>query len=706
MPHLALQRARKLLENRPGAAIGARTWGVLHALTLLAILAWAGLFLDLVLSRGIARIDREDLIRAKAEAEAPPAEPIGDLSAESDDFATEPGDPASPSATAPKSEADVRRTALPAWIVRKAPARPEADVILTDTGLYPIVSRNLGSRNPAHDLGARAVLAAMRAVPSLRNDRGALASLLIVGLGLALAAVLVDRLHLGSVVEAAEQAAVGLRRQVHRQVYRLGQSALPSEGIGPVINLFTREVNDVRDGLADELDQVPKTPVLALGLLAMAMLVSWSSALFLGSLGLLVWVTVRALERRARAGADRADRDAALQLCLLHEDLGLLRTVRVYQMEEWDNRRFDEHLEAYREADTDQQRASRGASPTAAVLVAVAAILAVGLLGYNGLRGLIAPGAAIVLTATLALLWRRPLTDWVALGRSTRQANRSAAALFEFLDRRPELLQAGGAQFLPPLRDRIQFEGVTLRSQSGRVLLEDVTVEIPARSRTAIMGPDEDAKHALACLIPRLIDPDEGRVRIDGIDLADVTLESLRAQVAIILQADLVFSDTVVANVGLGEPGIGLPRIIEAAKMAHAHHAIQDLPQGYDTAIGPMGYYLRPDEQFRIALARAFLHDPTIVIIEEPNAPVDEETRLLLDDSLTRLAVGRTLIFLPHRLSTLRSCDRVIVLQDGRIESMGPPAELAGSSNLFRHLRYVQFNQFATGEIEAGQMNG
>ena len=244
---------------------------------------------------------------------------------------------------------------------------------------------------------------------------------------------------------------------------------------------------------------------------------------------------------------------------------------------------------------------------------------------------------------------------------------------------------------------------MTLESRSGRTLLDGVSAEIPAGSRTAIMGLDEDAKLAMVCLIPRLIDPKVGRVRIDGHDLRDVTLESIRAQVATVLQADLVFTDSVTMNIGLGDPSIELPRIIEAAKVAHAHHFIQDLPHGYDTIIGPLGHYLEPDEQFRIALARAYLHDPSIVIIEEPNLPLDD-IKHLIDDTIARLSEGRTLIVLPHRLSTIRSCQQIIVLHNGRVESVGQPRQLQSESKLYRHLQYVEFNQFATGEIATSEI--
>ncbi len=171
-----------------------------------------------------------------------------------------------------------------------------------------------------------------------------------------------------------------------------------------------------------------------------------------------------------------------------------------------------------------------------------------------------------------------------------------------------------------------------------------------------------------------------------------------------VLQADLVFNDTIFANIGLGDPSYGLPRIIEAAKIAHAHHFIQDLPDGYDTPIGSLGHYLGPHEQYRIALARAFLHDPSIVILEEPDVSMDEDTKHMIDDTVDRLAASRTVLFLPHRRSTILRCDKVLVLHNGRVEAYGPPREVHAHSKLYRHIQYVEFNQFATGEMEAGQM--
>jgi len=657
MKSAAYLRVRKLATAQPaGPALWARLLGVLNALILLGLLATTGLFVALATSRGIARI------------------------------------PAGPPAW------------LPRWVQTQVPIEAAGPTAVRDAGLFPVVAANHVSPAPADQLVGRLLGTAVARLPTLRHNVSATLTLLAIALTLMLAGLLVAQARRAMASEAAGQAATTLRRQLHRQMYRLGQSAMPTQGIGPFIGMFTREVTAVRDGLRADFERSWSAPATAAGLLMAALLVSWPLTVTILSLAAIVVLTTRPLDRRARRVGEVAARDVGVQLGLLQEDLGLMRTVRVYGIEAADNRRFDAHLDRHRTSDELRTRLEGHVSPTSALLIGVAVVLAGSLVAYSVLDDRISPAGAAVLILALAAL-AKPVVDWLSMRRLLRQAGRSAGPLVEFLDRRPELQQTVGAQFLPPMRQRITFENVAIETTADRPLLEGVSFEIPAGSRTALMGRDEEAKHALACMIPRLIDPRVGRVRIDGIDLREATLESIRAQVATVLQSDLVFSDTVVANIGLGEPIIGLPRIIEAAKLAHAHNFIQDLPQGYDTIIGPLGHFLRADEQYRIALARAYLHDPSIIIIEEPAVAMDEDTKHLIDDTIGRLAQDRTLIFLPHRYSTIRSCDQVIVLHNGRLEAAGPPRDLQASSKVYRHLQYVEFNQFATGEIEAGQMN-
>jgi ABC-type multidrug transport system fused ATPase/permease subunit len=655
MQAIAYRRARQLLTSQRDPVI-ARILGTTESLLIVALLGVVALFVALIASRGEARVP-----------------------------------------TSRANEFD--------WL---SPHRSGADrgyLLFDDTGITPLIPDSLESPNPVHRAGAQVLLFLVRKSPTLRNNLGALYTLLAVGLILLVLIVIVSIWRRTVVARAASDVAASLRRQIHRQMYRLGQSSLPTEGVGPVINLWTREVNDIRDGLFADLDSTPRIHVLVGGLLIVAFLVSPILTLFLGAFGLLIWLTARKMERDARMASDTALRDSSVQLVLLHEDLGLLRTVRVYSVEEYDRQRFDEHLERFQNADYRRMVTGGRPSPTTVLLFGAAISVTLGLLGYNVLyTKQIAIGTMVILFVALTGL-AYPIMEWIRLQKALRQANRSAGGIFEFLERKPELHQAVGAHFLEPPREQIALEHVSLESRSGRILLDDVSTEIPARARTALLGLQEDSKLALACLVPRLIDPKSGRVLVDGRDLREATLESIRAQAATVLQADLVFTDSVLVNIGLGDPMNTLPRVIEAAKLTHAHHFIQDLPHGYDTIIGPLGHYLKPDELFRIALARAFLHDPSILIVEEPADRLDSSTQHFIDDTLGRLSIGRTMILIPHRLSSVRASDHVIVLHEGRVEDAGPPAQLQTESKLYRHLLYTEFNEYMAGEIEAGQMN-
>jgi ATP-binding cassette subfamily B protein len=237
---------------------------------------------------------------------------------------------------------------------------------------------------------------------------------------------------------------------------------------------------------------------------------------------------------------------------------------------------------------------------------------------------------------------------------------------------------------------------VTVREPgSGRLLLNKVSFKVRAGQRVGIVGSDAEEQLALVSLIPRFLDPAEGEVKIDGRAVKWVTQDSLRAQIGLILGNSLVFNDTVANNIGCGDPSFTLPQIIEAAKLAHAHQFIQRLPYGYETPIGDLGHSLSPGEQFRVALARAILRDPNLYVIEEPGEHLDDDTKDLVDDTLNRVLPGKTVIYLPHRVSTLRHCDRILLLHEGSLVAAGEHRELMVDNELYRHLYYLEFNPYA-----------
>ncbi len=459
---------------------------------------------------------------------------------------------------------------VPSWVRLKLPSDSIPDFFdLPNTGLTPIIVQNQHYYTPwTFGVGAELLRPVVAHLKPLQSNYSALLTLLAVGLALLLLLLGVVQWRWRLVATAAVDAASSLRRQIHRQVYRLGRSALPNEGISPVVNLFMREVNDVQECSARDLESVVRAPLVAVGLLLVVLALSWPLAVFLVSLFTLIWLASGPLRRTTGEETDVLARAAATQLCLLHEDLGLVRTVRVFGMETYDQERFDEHLGQYKTAEARRMQAESGLPMMTVLLYGMATAVGLGLLARpcsTGVLRTISPAAALVLVACLLALFRL-LSAWRRQRQARRRAIRSAGAIFVYLDRRPDLLMQPEAQFLPPLRQAITFENVTLETSPGRPVLSALSLEIPAGSRVALLSLDEDAKQALTCLIPRLIDPTVGRIRIDGRDLREVTLESLRAQVATLFQADLVFSDTVFANIALGDSSYALPRVIEAAK--------------------------------------------------------------------------------------------------------------------------------------------
>jgi ATP-binding cassette subfamily B protein len=267
----------------------------------------------------------------------------------------------------------------------------------------------------------------------------------------------------------------------------------------------------------------------------------------------------------------------------------------------------------------------------------------------------------------------------------------AAAAVVEFLNRRGDAGQPIDAEFLQPVSKRIEIVGVSVREPgTGRMILEDVSFAIPAGSRVAIVGTDPTGPLTLAHLLTRFAEPTGGELKADGKNLRWATIESLRAQVAFVGQDRPVFTDTVANNIGCGDPGFSVPQIMEAAKVAHAHGFVQRLPYGYETRIGEQGHSLKPGESFRIALARAILRDPSVLIVEEPAAPLDPDSAALLDDTFARIQPGRTIIVLPHREASARAADRVFVLHKGRLVASGTHDELLESSEVYRRLQFKE----------------
>ena len=494
---------------------------------------------------------------------------------------------------------------------------------------------------------------------------------------------------------AVLEAVTRLRRAVYHHTNRLGALAFQANGPSEAVSVSTRHLEGVHDGLYQWLTVYFREPVKFGLLLAFTFLINfWLAVAFL-LFAVLVWLIGGQIAAYFRARSRQADLRSADHLVLIQESLMLMRLVKIYLMESFNQARVERQLSGYSKAQLQRYSGEAFYRSAFIFLGLLAALILLFVAGYVVLTGQLSVTSSLVLAgAVISLYW--PTLRFIEARRVVRRSRSSAYVVFHFLDRQGSVGQALEASFITPMAKQLQFDKVSLtEAGTGRPMLSDISFTIRAGERVALVGPDETQKHALVYLLTRFLDPSKGEIRIDGKNLRWVTLDSLRAQIAMVLQNNLVFNDTIFNNIGCGDPTYNSQRVIDAAKIAHAHQFISKLPLGYETVIGELGHALKLGEQFRIAIARAILRDPAILVIEEPFEPLDEDTKGMIDDTFQRILPTRTVIFLPHRLSTLRSCDQIFVLYQGHIESSGDHRDLLANSDLYRHLQYMEFNEFA-----------
>jgi ATP-binding cassette subfamily B protein/subfamily B ATP-binding cassette protein MsbA len=425
------------------------------------------------------------------------------------------------------------------------------------------------------------------------------------------------------------------------------------------------------------------------GMFAVLLLLNWQLALLaLTVVPFLYWsvgfymkrIEPRLWEVRAMEGES---------LSIIHEAISMLRVIIAFGREDHEHSRFREQgertVDARVKVTVRQTLFSLGVN----TITAIGTALVLGFGAHQVLQGHLTSGQLLVVLAYIGLVYK-PLETISTTVASFQELFISLKVAFNLLDTEPDIKDAPGAVDLPQARGDVSFEDVSFHYRDRIATLERISFTARAGQVIAIVGPTGAGKSTLVSLIPRFYEAQQGRILLDGIDSRRVTIRSLRQQVSIVLQEPLLFSGTIADNIRYGRLEATMDEVIVAARAANAHDFIVRLPAKYDTELGERGVRLSGGERQRIAVARAFLKNAPILILDEPTSSIDSKTEAVILDALDRLMVGRTTFLIAHRLSTVRKADAILVIDHGRLVERGTHQELLRLGGLYKQLHDVQ----------------
>jgi subfamily B ATP-binding cassette protein MsbA len=487
-------------------------------------------------------------------------------------------------------------------------------------------------------------------------------------------------------------AVTDLRQSVFDRILHQDAHFFEDNSTARVMSSVMNDLEKIQVALSGILADFLRQIFTVIALLAVVLKSDWKLALWsLTVLPLVLVPTVR-LGRKIRKTTRRAQDDAAELNQVLQETLSGQQVVKSFGAEEIESNRFRDRVQRLRRSNLRYVAQQAVASPLIEFFGAVTIVLLVGYARKQIKLGTMTPGEFMSFVIALLMLYE-PVKRLAGIHNIFQQALGASQRVFEYLDRDVQIKEKPNAVKLAKFEKSIVFDGATFHYPSAPdgFFLDRIALEVKHGEIVALVGPSGSGKTTLANLVPRFYDVCAGAIRIDGKDIRDLRLDSLRGKISIVAQDTFLFNDTVANNIGYGRPDATRQQIEDAAGHALADEFILRMPEGYDTMIGERGQKLSGGQRQRLAIARAILKDAPILILDEATSHLDTESERLVQTALQNLMAHRTVLVIAHRLSTIRRADKIVVLDQGKIAESGTHDQLVGAGGIYQRLHDMQF---------------
>src|SRR3989442_4770499 len=497
-----------------------------------------------------------------------------------------------------------------------------------------------------------------------------------------------------------------LRDDLYNAILRRSAAFFQKHTTGSLLSTIINDIERVQFAmsgvLAEFLQQVFTLIFIACAVVVLGGKLAWVLVIFLPA----IVYSAQKIGLRVRHTTRRGQDKLADIQNILHETITGNRIVKAFSMETWEVVRFRRAAGKLLRANLKSVAAAAISSPLMDIFGAIAIALLL-LLGRDQIaHGVLTPGAFVACIAAVFSLYN-PVRKFALFNNNFQQALGASSELFKFMDSEDEVREKPGAKPLPAFSSSIRFDDVSFsyegNGDGAREILRNINLKVKAGEVLAVVGSSGAGKSTLVHLIPRVFDVTSGALLIDGRDVRDTTLASLRSLIGVVTQETVLFNDTVRNNIAYGRPSVPQKQVEAAARAALAHDFIMDLPAGYDTVIGERGVRLSGGERQRIAIARALLKNAPILILDEATSALDSESESLVQSALQNLMTGRTVFVIAHRLSTVRRADRIVVLENGTITDIGAHEELMQKLGTYRRLYDLQFVELDQPKVGASQ---